>query len=198
MYYRLMLKRILSIMPILPLVSLGFSCATAPAGVTVDGPVAEPAVEKRDEDRKVDRKADDEYSRSTHEVKISVEEFNKDKREILQIIDELSLVMDGRNYGKWLEYIEPDSVTYWSNPNNLLRASKRLPIKGMRLSNLNDYFSYVFVPSRKGRDVDEIRYMSLDSVKAVQVSDEVDVVYYNFVKINGRWMVKIPPLSGQE
>ena len=46
--------------------------------------------------------------------------------------------------------------------------------------------------------MDEIRYISLDSVKAVQNSGDVDVVYYNFVKVDGKWMVKIPLLSSQE
>ena len=119
---------------------------------------------------------DDEFSRSTQEVSITVEEFNADKKAILDIIKELSYVMQDRDYNKWLTYIEPESVTYWSNPNNLKQASKRLPVKGMKLANLNDYFTFVFVPSRKGREVDEIRHISLESVKAVQNTDEQDIV----------------------
>ena len=79
---------------------------------------------------------DDEFSRSTQEVSITVEEFNADKKAILDIIKELSYVMQDRDYNKWLTYIEPESVTYWSNPNNLKQASKRLPVKGMKLANL--------------------------------------------------------------
>ena len=161
--------------------------------------IEEPVIEQ--EEPQIDEEPvqeEDEFSRSTKEVDISVEEFNKDKRIILQIITELSDVMADKNYEKWLSYIDPESINYWSNPNNLKQASKRLPVKNLRLANLYDYFIFVFCPSRKGRTVDEIRYISLDSVKAVQVSDEVDVVYYNFVKINDKWMVKIPPLSSQE
>ena len=138
---------------------------------------------------------DEEFTRSTQGVAITKEEFNADKKEILDIISEMSKIMTVYDYNRWLTYIHPDSIKYWSNPANLLQASKRLPIKGQRLYNLSDYFTYVFVPSRKGRSVEEIRYISRRSVKAVQAREDTDIVYYNFVKINGKWMVKIPPLS---
>ena len=56
-------------------------------------------------------------------------------------------------------------------------------------------FVFVFVPSRKNQHVDEIRYISRDNIKAVQVRDSQDVVYYNFRKINNTWMISIPPLQ---
>lgn len=138
---------------------------------------------------------DEEYVRSVNDVSVSWEEFSSDKKEILRIIAELSTIMVERNYEEWLNYIEPDSKVYWSNPINLRKASKRLPIKGQKLNNLNDYFVFVFVPSRKNQHVDEIRYVSRDNIKAVQVRDSQDVVYYNFRKINNSWMISIPPLQ---
>lgn len=139
-------------------------------------------------------KIDDEFGRSTQGVKITREEFNADKNEILQTIKELSVIMTDYDFNSWMKYIDPESLRYWSNPRNLLNASKRLPSK-TRLSNLNDYFRYVFVPSRKGRSVEEIRYISRDSVKAVQPMQDRDIVYYNFVRRNGKWMVNIPELQ---
>lgn len=142
---------------------------------------------------------DEEYNRSTVSVSITKEEFSADKKQILRIIAELESVMQKYDYSSWLNFIEPESVTYWSNPTNLRNATKRLPNKykaeNVRLLSLNDYFTYVFVPSRKDRSVDEIRYVSLNSVKAVQMRDETDVVYYNFVKVNGQWMIRLPTLT---
>ncbi len=139
-------------------------------------------------------KSEDEFDRSTHGVEITREEFNADKNEILQIINELSVIMSDYDFNSWIKYIDPESLTYWSNPRNLMNASKRLPSK-IRLSNLNDYFRYVFVPSRKGRSVEEIRYISRDSVKAVQPMQDRDIVYYNFVRADGKWMINIPELQ---
>ena len=136
-----------------------------------------------------------EYSRSTQEVNVPRDVFSVDKSSVLEIISNLSKVIEEYNYEEWLKYIEPSSIKYWSNKHNLTQASKRLPIKGQRLNNLHDYFRLVFVPSRKGRNVDEIRYISLDQVKAVQMRGDQDIVYYNFIKVNGKWMVKLPGLA---
>lgn len=137
--------------------------------------------------------AEEEFTRSTNGVDISREEFNADKNEILQIIGELSNIMTDYDYESWLKYIDKDSINYYSNPKNLQNASKRIPGK-IKLSNLNDYFRFVFVPSRKGRSVEEIRYISRDSVKAVQVREDRDIVYYNFIRENSKWMVNLPEL----
>ena len=142
--------------------------------------------------------SDEEYARSTADVTVSREEFSSDKKEILHIITELSTIMEKSDYESWLKYISPDSVSYWSNTNNLAKAARRLPLDPKKpldrpkLNNLKDYFRLVFVRSRKGRSVNEIRYISRDSVKAVQVEDERDIVYYNFVRVNQKWMVSIP------
>ena len=106
--------------------------------------------------------------------------------------------MEKSDYESWLNYIEPDSIKYWSNIVNLSKAARRLPVdpkkplERPKLNNLQDYFKLVFVRSRKGRSVSEIRYISRDSVKAVQVEDDRDIVYYNFVRVNKNWMISIP------
>lgn len=138
---------------------------------------------------------DEEYIRSVKDVEVSKEEFSNDKKEILKIIDELSIIMINYDYENWLTYIDPESKLYWSKPVNLKKVSKRLPIKGQYLNNLNDYFRYIFVPSRKNQTVDEIRYISKENIKAVQVRGMQDIVYYNFRKINNKWMVSIPALE---
>ena len=109
--------------------------------------------------------------------------------------DELSDIMAAGRYEAWLKFIDDESIRYWSNPKNLQRASKMLPVKGLRMNSLRDYFTYIYVPSRKGRKVDEIRYDSKTDVKAVQVSQDTDIIYYYFNKINGKWLVHIPPID---
>ncbi len=137
---------------------------------------------------------DDEYHRSVNDIEVTKETFAEDKTEIMKIIGELASIMSDGDYNSWIKYIDSESVKYWSNSQNLGRASKMLPVKGLRMNNLRDYFTYVFVPSRKGRQVDEIRYISKESVKAVQVSGSTDIVYYYFTKVAGSWLVHIPPL----
>ncbi|MBO5137421.1 MAG: hypothetical protein J6B81_02865 [Spirochaetaceae bacterium] len=141
---------------------------------------------------------DAEYLRSIATVssaeEISVDTFNQDKKDILELIDQIDQTMQSNNYNKWLSYVVPESKVYWQNRNNLNSIQERLPVK-VKISSMQDYFKYVFVPSRAGRNVDEIRYVSSSLVKAVQVKDNRDIIYYTFEKIDGKWMLKLDTLS---
>ena len=142
---------------------------------------------------------DEEYIRSTNELKndelVTKEEFIDDKTEILHIISELQDIMEREDTEAWLKYISPDSIRYYSSPANIRKAQKKLPNKTIQLNGIGDYFKHVFIPSRKRSNVDEIRYISKTNIKAVEVKDDGStVVYYQFVKVNGKWLVHIPTL----
>jgi hypothetical protein len=167
-----------------------FSCGTTKPVVTQEPP--------QEPEKPVELPAeatDDEYHRSINDIEVTKETFTEDKTEIMHIISNLADSMLNRDYGSWVKYMDDESVQYWSNPQNLKKASKMLPVQGLRMNNLHDYFTYVFIPSRQGREVDEIRYISKDNVKAVQVSSDTDIIYYYFTKIDGKWLVHIPPLA---
>lgn len=161
----------------------------------VEPPQEPPSAEPEPPPTPAAQKEDEEYLRSTTDVNVSRDVFADDKQRILQIISEMEVIMQNRDYGKWLKYITPASAAYYQNQRNLARASERLPYKGMTMKNLQDYFRLVFIPARKGRIVDEIRYISEDYVKAVQVQNSEDIVYYYFRKANGSWMIDLPPLD---
>lgn len=142
---------------------------------------------------------DEEYIRSTTELKddelVSKQEFLDDKTEILRIIEELKEIMAKEDTEAWLTYISPDSIRYYSSPANIRKAQKKLPNKTIQLNGIGDYFKHVFIPSRRRSNVDEIRYISKSNIKAVEVKpDGSTVVYYQFVKVNGKWLVHIPTL----
>lgn len=149
--------------------------------------IVQPVVEEKKEDP-----VEEEYHRSVGELKVSRDTFENDKRIIMKKIDELSLIMADKNYKAWRGYIDSESLTYWGRISNLKKAQSKLPIKGLQLKTLEDYFKYVFVPSRVGRIITEIRYISDKSVKAIEIEESQDVVYYYFYKVNGEWMVHLP------
>ena len=181
------------------MMSCGSTQVAEPAPVVAEPepepPVAEPAPVAAP--KPAEKTAEDlEYERSIGNAGVSRNTFEDDKAAILRIINELSTVMKTLNYKAWVTYLDKDTIDYWSRPVNLRKAQARLPIKGLQLKTLEDYFRYVFVPARNGREVTEIRYVSPTYVKAVQVTKEdKDIVYYYFNKINGKWMVNIPPLN---
>lgn len=140
---------------------------------------------------------EDEYLRSIDNLdsseSVTKTEFNDDKNAILNAISELSKIMESQDFNKWLSYLEPDSIEYYSNPVNLRKAQKKLPNKTITIRNIEDYFKFVFIPSRQRSQVDEIRYISKSSIKAVQVKEDKSiVVYYYFTKVGNKWLVHLP------
>lgn len=137
----------------------------------------------------------EEYSRSIGNVEVSIDTFLEDKAKILETIKELESIMKSKNYIKWINYIDSNSLNYWKNPENLRKAQSKLPVKGLKLKDLEDYFKYIFIPARQNRTVTEIRYISDNYVKAIEVKSDFDYVYYYFNKINEKWLIHLPPLD---
>lgn len=145
----------------------------------------------------------DEYHKSVGNLTVSKDTFESDKAEILRTIESLKTIMSDFDYQSWLLYIDNESKVYWSKPANLKKAQGKLPIKGLQLKTLQDYFKYVFVPSRAGRNISTIRYESENYVKAVQITsldssetEEKYTVYYYFNKIDGHWQLHLPEIDG--
>ena len=144
--------------------------------------------------------SDDEYLRSIANLDetqaVSKQEFTDDKNEILEIISELAIIMETQDTLSWLNYIDEESKEYYKNPVNLRKAQRKLPNKLIELKTIEDYFKYVFIPARKNSQIDEIRYISKNHVKAVQIREDMSAtIYYEFKKQNGKWLVYIPPVS---
>ena len=182
------MKRIRIIaLPIIASLGLFLSCGSVPEKTA---PVTKVSASEQ-------KKTDEEYERSVGQLangdSVSKEEFITDKTEIINIINELKKIMEKQDYEGWTKYISKASLQYYSSPANIRKVNKRLPDKTIVMYGPEDYFKYIFIPSRKQSQVDEIRYISKTEVKAVQVlEDKSTFVYYNFVNEEGKWKVKLP------
>ena len=185
------------------------SCGSAPVeeDVKPEAPVVEETkttdeiedvedeVELINEDVKAEED-EEEYLRSTQalsaEELVTKDEFAEDKAEILRIIKELQKVMEKEDVEEWLSYVDTASKNFYSNPVNIRKVNKKLPNKAIVLNGIGDYFKYVFIPSRKNREITEIRYISKTNTKAVQVNEDKSITrYYQFIKVNGKWYVQL-------
>lgn len=180
-----------------------YSCSSTKIEPVQEIPVlvTEPEVPAVEEVSPVPEKKD-EYAKSIGNVSVTKDTFEADKAEIMNIIKKLSTIMKDFDYESWLLYVDSESKAYWSKPANLKKAQSKLPVKGLQLKTLQDYFKYVFVGARVGREVTSIRYVSDSYVKAVQVTEEETedfeekyTVYYYFNKINGHWELHLPTID---
>ena len=192
----------------LALISCGSKPAEEKPEPAAPAPTQEEIQIESDEDEVVDiveepvnlnTEDDEEYIRSTNnlteEEAVSKDEFAEDKATILRIISEMQKIMEKEDFNAWIKYIAPDSIRYYSNPVNIKKAQKKLPNKSIQLNGIEDYFKYVFIPARKRSEVTEIRYVSKTNIKAVELKDNGKVIsYYQFVKIDGKWLIHIPSL----
>jgi len=186
------------------------SCGSAPVedDVKPEAPVVEETKTTSDEIEDVEddvelinedvkpEEDEEEYLRSTQalsaEELVTKDEFAEDKAEILRIIKELQKVMEKEDVEEWLTYVDTASKNFYSNPVNIRKVQKKLPNKAIVLNGIGDYFKYVFIPSRKNREITEIRYISKTNTKAVQVNDDHSITrYYQFIKVNGKWYVQL-------
>lgn len=145
---------------------------------------------------------DEEYLRSisslsgTDAVAISPEVFEDDKNQIFQIINDLDRIMKKKDFNAWLSYLTPESEEYWTNRHNLLELSRHLfSSDDFHINNIREYFEMFFIPARRGRIVDEIRYVTPDYVKVVQYKNKTDVIYYFFDKQDDIWKLKLDTLD---
>ncbi len=178
-------------------VCIGVSCKSTDDIAMTEEVVNETEVQLAEEAEVILVNEDElEYSRSVAGLtgEVSYDLFIADKNEILAIIEKLNESMVNRDYQLWRNYLTPSSISYWSNKMNLQILSTKLPGDDVVLRDLPQYFTNMFIPSRIGREVTEIRYDSPTAVKAVQVAGDTDIIYYDFVKENGKWLVSLPRL----
>lgn len=143
----------------------------------------------------------EEYLRSTSSLSnedaviVPPKVFEEDKNQIFLIINDLDRIMKTKDFDSWISYLNPDSYDYWANRHNLQELSRNLiPLGGKQINNIREYFETFFIPARRGRIVDEIRYVTPTHVKVVQYKNKTDIIYYFFDKIDGEWKLTLDTL----
>ncbi len=125
------------------------------------------------------------------EVEISEELYEKTFDEVEAVIGELNAIVREKDFGAWLGYLTQRYTDYYSNPNVLLQQSQRpvLERNEIVLESIEDYFTYVFVPSRANLRLDDIVFLSDNTVEAIMVIDEKRYVLYLLKRVDDRWKI---------
>jgi len=120
-------------------------------------------------------------------------EVKKDAmEEIKKLIEDLNQIIRHKDYSAWKEYLTPEYIALYSDPQTLAEISNATVLKRQNivLSSLEDYFLYVVYPSRQSVRIDDIEFTSPSQVKAVTVAPSSDrQVYYYLEKIGESWKI---------
>jgi hypothetical protein len=123
---------------------------------------------------------------------ISEEVFNSTKMDVQQFIQNLNAIIRDRDYNTWVSHLGDDYYAEKSSPEYLAQVSEqpRLKTQKIVLSNVEDYFIHVVVPSRPNDRVDDIEFVSPARVKAYTVTPNGQRLrLYDLESSGGTWKI---------
>ena len=126
------------------------------------------------------------------DVIITKETYDQTKAEIEKIVGQLNGITSSKDYAKWLDLLSEEYKTEYSKPAVLKIVSEALPVKGVKLKSLQDYFLYVFVPARQRIRVDDINFTSPTHVEVLMKQGSKFLVIYSISNVSGSWKLVAP------
>ncbi|UTC75540.1 hypothetical protein E4O03_02065 [Treponema sp. OMZ 792] len=153
--------------------------------------VVEKPVEKAEPKVEAAKPADEEVVAQFEGVSITKKDKEVAKSEIEEVVKKLNEITAKKDYGRWRYWLSTEYIKEFSKPEVLKKTSEGLPahLKGKQLKNIEDYFYYVFVPSRQNGRVDDITYLTPTKVKVFKIEPTRTLIFYNLEKIDGRWLL---------
>lgn len=147
-------------------------------------PETEPALEPEPEILEEEAEVEEEYE-------LDEEEYQETKRDLSQLVSELNEIIASRDYENWLEYLTDEYKEHYSDPEVLKEFSDSPVLKKYNISlrSLRDYFNYVVVASRRNVQIDDIKAVGPDKVKAYMDVDGKTVVVYTLEKKDSGWKI---------
>ena len=114
---------------------------------------------------------------------------SKTVSEIIEVVKKLNEITEKKDYSGWEAFLSESYKQEFSKPSVLKKTSENLPgaARGIKLKDLNDYFRYVFVPSRQQGRVDDIQYLSPIRIRVLKKEKLKELIFYDLEKINGKW-----------
>lgn len=149
----------------------------------------EPVIPARPPDGKaIEKMKDDDVVVRFDTVAITKKAYINTKSEIELVVDELNKITLDRDYSRWLTYTSDEYRSVFSNREVLDQVSASLPTKGIRLRSLQDYFNYVFVPSRQNMRVDDIQFVTPTRVYVImEIAPSQPAAIYILEKTSEGW-----------
>ena len=164
------------------------------APVEVPEPVVETKPEPVKEPKPTPVAEENEIIAEFEGVQITKETYNQTKTEMEKIVDKLNRITATKDYNQWISFLSAEYRQQYSQTSTLKMVSEALPVKGIKLKSLKDYFSYVFVPSRQNVRVDDIQFVSPTRVNVIMKQGNVSLLIYGIENINGSWKLMPPKL----
>lgn len=123
---------------------------------------------------------------------VSQEKYQSSLKEIKALIQKLNTIIQNQDYQTWLSYLDQAYIQAYSNPDYLAKLSDKPILKknNIRLLTLEDYFSYVVVPSRSiNEEVDDITFIDENRVEAWMMIKNQKALLYQLKLYGKEWKI---------
>lgn len=129
----------------------------------------------------------------TEEFVISAEMYETTFNEVEEFIAELNEIIADRDFEQWKAYLTEDYLEVHSDP-AVLRERSESPVlrrNNIELRSIEDYFSWVVVPSRANARLDDLDFIGTDKVEAIMRVRDQGVILYQLKRVNDRWKIDV-------
>ena len=189
------MKKIFYFLGLCLVVFLIDSCASVPETKPVS--VAETKVNEKQPQQvqkpktEAPKPADEEVVAQFEGVSITKKDKEIAKSEIEEVVKKLNEITAKKDYGRWRYWLSKDYIKEFSKPEVLKKISEEhsANLRGKQLKTIEDYFYYVFVPSRQNGRVDDIEYLTPTKVRVWKIEPTRKLIFYNLEKIDDRWLL---------
>lgn len=151
---------------------------------------AEDAVEYPVEDEEI---PDEDIYIKTEDFVISTEMYETTFNEVEQFIAELNEIIADRDFQQWKSHLTEDYLHVHSDP-AVLRERSESPVlrrNNIELRDIEDYFTWVVVPSRANARLDDLDFIGTDQVEAIMRVRDQGVILYQLKRVNDRWKIDV-------
>jgi hypothetical protein len=127
-------------------------------------------------------------------ITVSRELYNRTFGEVLHFLKQMDAIIAARDFKAWKAQCTAGFLAAYSDPMRLHELSQKPNLKDRRivLRSLEDYFYFVFIPSRVETKLDKLDFTAKNRVKAVAVIDDKPYVVYFLEKDeNNIWKIGV-------
>lgn len=157
-----------------------------PAPEPEEEPAPEPAPEPEPEES-----AEEESAPPEEEFEVSEEVYEQTFEEVEQTIARLNTIIQERDFEAWKSYLTEEYEQEYSDPETLAEWSESplLQRNEITLTSLEDYFTYVVVPSRSNARLDDLEFVDENTVQAYMNVRGRRALLYLLEKQDGVWKI---------
>jgi hypothetical protein len=123
---------------------------------------------------------------------VSQEKYQSSLKEIKALIQKLNMIIRDQDYQTWVSYLDQAYIQSYSDPAYLSKLSEKPILKknNIRILTLEDYFTYVVVPSRSNsEEVDDITFIDENRVEAWMMIKNQKALLYQLKLYGKEWKI---------